>query len=266
MQAATAYSPAGGLMGKNEFDVQADEDRTKDDDYNALFKKKMFHQKQELMTRDHKDDREDADARKNPGCYANYNDEQLRKDVYAVDRITRLFNLLSHDNIYIAEQIAILMANVSNSPYFRHIFVTDRCMKSLLKILRDQNTDQVARVSQLAALIVVLNLTSMNDIVVGMENMKFMQTLQDIIKDDHIPNVNKSIALLAISNIQTVSKNVMTLISAQTKDFAFQVLLNWKQKQQDGESEEVVKNLVYASLILFYNLILKKIGTPETIS
>jgi len=102
--------------------------------------------------------------------------------------------------------------------------------------------------------------------VVGMENMKFMQTLQDIIKDDHIPNVNKSIALLAISNIQTVSKNVMTLISAQTKDFAFQVLLNWKQKQQDGESEEVVKNLVYASLILFYNLILKKIGTPETIS
>lgn len=75
MQAATAYSPAGGLMGKNEFDVQGDEDRTKDDDYSALFRKKMFHQKQELMTRDHKDDREDADARKNPGCYANYNDE-----------------------------------------------------------------------------------------------------------------------------------------------------------------------------------------------
>jgi len=90
-----------------------------------------------------------------------------------VDRITRLFNLLSHDNIYISEQISILLANVSNSPYFRHIFVTDRCMKSLLKILRDQNNDQVARVSQLAALIVVLNLTSMNDIIVGMENMKF---------------------------------------------------------------------------------------------
>ena len=139
-------------------------------------------------------------------------------------------------------------------------------MKSLLKILRDQNNDQVARVSQLAALIVVLNLTSMNDIIVGMENMKFMQTLQDIIKDENLPNVNKSIALLAISNIQTVSKKVMTQISAQTKDFAFYVLLNWEKIREDGESIEVVKNLVYASLILFYNLILKKVGTPETIN
>lgn len=50
----------------------------------------------------------------------------------------------------------------------------------------------------------------MNDIVVGMENMKFMQTLQDIIKDEKLPYVNKSIALLAISNIQTVSKRTLT--------------------------------------------------------
>jgi D-alanine-D-alanine ligase-like ATP-grasp enzyme len=78
-------------------------------------------------------------------------------------------------------------------------------------------------------LIVVLNLTSMNDIIVGMENMKFMQTLQDIIKDENLPYVNKSISLLAISNIQTVSKKVMTQISAQTKDFAFSVLLNWER-------------------------------------
>lgn len=68
--------------------------------------------------------------------YGNYNDDDL-KNIHEVERITRLFNLLSHDNIYISEQISILLANVSNSPYFRHIFVTDRCMKSLLKILRD---------------------------------------------------------------------------------------------------------------------------------
>ena len=74
------------------------------------------------------------------GCYANYDDEALR-NLQPVMRITKLFNLLSHDNIYISEQIAILLANVSNSPYFRHIFVTDRCMKSLLRILRDQNYD-----------------------------------------------------------------------------------------------------------------------------
>jgi hypothetical protein len=100
-----------------------------------------------------------------------------------------------------------------------------------------------------------------------MENMKFMQTLQDIIKDDKLPYVNKSISLLAISNIQTVSKRVTTQIDAQTKDFAFSVLLNWKKiRDEEKECIEVVKNLVYASLILFYNLILKKIGTTETIN
>ena len=200
------------------------------------------------------------------GTYGNYDDEQLRH-LYEVERITRLFNLLSHDNEYISEQIAILLANVSNSSYFRHIFVTDRCMKSLLKILRGENSDQVARVSQLASLIVVLNLTSMKDIVTGMENMKFMQTLQDIIKDDKLPYVNKSISLLAISNIQTVSKRQTSLISSQTKDFAFSVLLNWRKiLNEEGECMEVVKNLVYASLILFYNLILQKIGSADTIN
>lgn len=44
------------------------------------------------------------------------------------------------------------------------------------------------------------------------------------------------------------------------------MLLNWEKIREDGESIEVVKNLVYASLILFYNLILKKVGTPETIN
>jgi hypothetical protein len=140
-------------------------------------------------------------------------------------------------------------------------------MKSLLKILKNTDYDQIARVSQLSALIVVLNLTSMNDIIQGMENMRFMQTLQDIIKDPKLPYVNKSIALLAISNIQTVSKKVMTQINPETKDFALKVLLNWmKILDDEGETIEVVKNLVYASLILFYNLILKKVGTNETIN
>jgi len=45
------------------------------------------------------------------------------------------------------------------------------------------------------------------------------------------------------------------------------VLLNWERMlHEDGESLEVVKNLVYASLILFYNLILKKVGSQETIN
>jgi hypothetical protein len=45
------------------------------------------------------------------------------------------------------------------------------------------------------------------------------------------------------------------------------VLLNWEKIHvEDGERIEVVKNLVYGSLILFYNLILKKVGTVETIN
>jgi hypothetical protein len=59
----------------------------------------------------------------------------------------------------------------------------------------------------------------------------------------------------------------MTQINPETKDFALKVLLNWmKILDDEGETIEVVKNLVYASLILFYNLILKKVGTNETIN
>ena len=59
----------------------------------------------------------------------------------------------------------------------------------------------------------------------------------------------------------------MTQISPETKDFAFRVLLYWRKILDDeGESIEVVKNLVYASLILFYNLILKKVGSASTIN
>lgn len=117
----------------------ADEDDADNNDTLAVFEKKMNAQKSELMN-GNMQFRTSAQKEQALGCYGNYDDEILR-GLPQVQRITRLFNLLSHDNIYISEQIAILLANVSNSPYFRHIFVTDRCMKSLLKILRDQNYD-----------------------------------------------------------------------------------------------------------------------------
>lgn len=49
------------------------------------------------------------------------------------------------------------------------------------------------------------------------------------------------------------------------------MLQNWREikggdNEEEGEHIEVVKNLVYSSLILFYNLILKKVGTTETIN
>lgn len=63
---------------------------------------------------------------------------------------------------------------------------------------------------------------------------------------------------MAISNIYTLSKKAIT-INEETKEFAFRVLKTWRQiKDQEKENIEVVKNLVYGSLILFYNLILQK--------
>ena len=61
---------------------------------------------------------------------------------------------------------------------------------------------------------------------------------------------------MAISNIYTLSESVQ--ISAETKEIAFTNLEIWKELVDKGESFEVVKNLVYSSLILFYNIVLKK--------
>ena len=49
-----------------------------------------------------------------------------------VQRLTKFLNLLSHENIFIAEHVAILLANVSNSPLFRYYFITDRTLKALV--------------------------------------------------------------------------------------------------------------------------------------
>lgn len=59
----------------------------------------MYLQKSELKKAS---DSTHMDSHEQPGTYANYDDEQL-KSLPEVERITRLFNLLSHDNIYISE-------------------------------------------------------------------------------------------------------------------------------------------------------------------
>ena len=49
-----------------------------------------------------------------------------------VKRISGMLNLISHDNPFISEQIAILLANVSHSEEFKYYFITDRSIKSLI--------------------------------------------------------------------------------------------------------------------------------------
>jgi len=130
-------------------------------------------------------------------------------------------------------------------------------MKALVKVLRFDRNHRPTEVSILAILIAVLNLSSLKEIVRGIKNMKFMASLQDIVKAEGVPYVNKSIAMLAVSNIFTLAGKVQ--LSQETKEFAFYVLENWRKiEEEEKEHIEVVKNLVYASLILFYNLILKK--------
>lgn len=95
-------------------------------------------------------------------------------------------------------------------------------MKALIKVLRFDRKQRPTEVSLLAILIGVLNLSSLKDIVRGIENMKFLPSLEEIVKNNEIPYVNKSIGLLAISNIYTLSKNIS--LSSETKEFAFIVL------------------------------------------
>jgi hypothetical protein len=196
------------------------------------------------------------------------------------ERIIGMLNLLSHTDPFISEQISILLANVSNSPHFKFDFISDRCIKSIIKILRFKSQSTHDEVSLLAILIVILNLSAMEKIVAGIENMQFLGSLQYIIRNDRKPLENRSIGLMAISNIFTLTKsNTKTeIINSETRDFAFEVLRSWhspdwlkgeetinddddiqtkKRKLEDADNREVIKNLVYASLILFYNILLK---------
>lgn len=83
----------------------------------------------------------------------------------------------------------------------------------------------------MAILVAVLNLSSMSDIADGIENMHLVESLEDIIKNEALPYVNQSLALLTISNLYTMTKRVE--ISQDTKDFAFNVLRHWEKIEEN---------------------------------
>jgi hypothetical protein len=136
-------------------------------------------------------------------------------------------------------------------------------MKALVKVLRFNSKHLHTEVSLLAILVAVLNLSSMPDVqdekgqtirvADGIENMQLVESLEDIIKNEALKYVNKSLALLTISNLYTMNQKVV--ISQDTKDFALYVLEHWKNLD---EKEQVVMNLVYSSLTIFYNITLRK--------
>lgn len=129
-------------------------------------------------------------------------------------------------------------------------------MKSIIKILRFKSRSTQTEVSLLAILITILNLSAIKEVVKGIETMDFRSSLDLIIQNEAKPLEQRSIALMAISNIFTQSKECR--VSEPTEEFAFHVLKNWKDMRDEyNQNEEVVKNLVYASLILFYNMLLQ---------
>lgn len=86
--------------------------------------------------------------------------------------------------------------------------MSDRCVKSLVKMLRFHSNNLNSEINLLAALISVLNISAVGGVVNGIENLQFFNSLQEIIKNEALPLINKSIALLAVSNIYTLSKKV----------------------------------------------------------
>lgn len=73
-----------------------------------------------------------------------------------------------------------------------------------------------------------------------------------------LPYVFKSISILVISNIYATADRGEIL--PDTLAFALESLRNWRlflSESSEPDSIHVIKNLVYSSLLLFYNMLQK---------
>ena len=195
---------------------------------------------------------------------------------------------------YISEQISILLANLSNCDNFNYFIISDKCMRAMMQIISLRGNSQPTQISILAVLITLLKLSmnvntgnrtqNSNQITnsrdqmlspdIASENIQFpLKFLNDKIyllriiqmeKDDiklepnskygpeRIMRVTKSIALLIVSNLIALREH--TEIHQAYIDFAIDVLKNIEEYSKE---EEIIisNNLLYSSLVLFYNLI-----------
>ena len=93
----------------------------------------------------------------------------------------------------------------------------------------------------LAILIVILNLSAETTIKEGIEDMQFLTSLQEIIKNKHKPLENRSIGLMAISNIFTLQTTEQDVIKDETRVFSLTELKTW-HLQLDGYRSEVYES------------------------
>lgn len=121
-------------------------------------------------------------------------------------------------------------------------------------------------VSLLAVLIAVLNLSAMGNVLTGNESIHFLNIFQKVINvtQPQLPFAYKSVGMLAISNIFAQSEKASIL--SDTKDFAFLTLKSWRQFLADcpeDNSMQVIRNLIYGALVLFYNILQKRQGSVK---
>ena len=109
----------------------------------------------------------------------------------------------------------MILANVSCSREedFQIEFISDLCMKTLTRILNNPTNKPskhypvASDTTVLAVLITILNLSSLEsqEVTKGMVFLGYFTTLENIIKNSELPLVTKSVSLLTISNIFTVT-------------------------------------------------------------
>jgi hypothetical protein len=94
-----------------------------------------------------------------------------------------------------------------------------------------------------------------------MEYLGYLSALENMINNPDIPLVSKQISLLGVSNLyMTITENLIRgrsppRIGSNTREFALNVLKGWEKFENKGENKELIRNLIYSAIVLFYNLI-----------
>lgn len=162
-----------------------------------------------------KDEKQNSDGEM-PRFFRKFDD---KVKTIGFSRITKLFNLISSKNPKIVEQVAIILANASSSDKdFSQSFISDLCMKNMIRIIDKPNLEVLELIgitpsfdytsessTLLAILITILNFSSSNqqEILKGLEFLGIMRILENLIRNENIPLIVKSVALLIISNVST---------------------------------------------------------------
>lgn len=194
-------------------------------------------------------------------------------------RVQKFFNLVSTRSPMIKEQMAIVLANVvsSGDKEFHLEQLTDHCITTLVKLMRahkdEEEAKRVTDSATLAAVMTILNFTSTTskDLTDGLIEKGFMANCESLIEDANVCFEVKTVCLLTVSNIyinhyHERQGNHVEVLPA-TKNYGLTVIRYWDNILKKGEHPEQVRNLIYSSLVLWFNLtFMRKLGSQTAAS